>query len=144
MSFIIILFPLRIEVFNIQSIPDNITLIRPKSCNKVWTDSNAAWLARIMNGDAIYVWAIITPSMDWVNSTPGKYCTKLDLDPYTPNRRAPLASGGRTSGIITTTLITNFLRKLVYLARKYARGIPKRARNRVDIDAELRLRTKAS
>jgi hypothetical protein len=46
--------------------------------------------------------------------------------------------------MITTTLITNFPRKLVYLARKYARGIPKRARNRVEIDAEIILRTKAS
>jgi hypothetical protein len=46
--------------------------------------------------------------------------------------------------MITTTLITNFPRKLVYLARKYARGIPKRARSNVEIEAELRLRTKAS
>ena len=82
--------------------------------------------------------------MDWVNSTPGKYCVKEEFGPNTPNKSAPLASGGRTSGIITATLFINFPRKLVYLARKYARGIPKRARNNVEIVAEIRLRTKAS
>lgn len=67
------------------------------------TDSNAAWLARIINGEATYVWAIIIPNMDWVNSTPGKACTTIDVGPNIPNRRAPLARGGRTSGIMTIT-----------------------------------------
>lgn len=85
----------------------------------------------------------MTPSTDWVNSTPGKYCIKGEFGPNTPNKRAPLASGGRTRGRITITLITNFPRNPLYLARKYASGIPNRARSEVEIVAETRLRTKA-
>src|ERR671919_1294696 len=81
--------------------------------------------------------------MDWVSSTPGKYCNNAEFGPYKPNKRTPLASGGRTRGRITITLITNFPRKPLYLARKYASGIPNRARSEVEIVAETRLRTKA-
>ena len=85
----------------------------------------------------------MTPRTDWVNSTPGKYCIKGEFGPNTPNKRAPLASGGRTRGRITITLITNVPRNPLYLARKYASGIPNRARSEVEIVAETRLRTKA-
>jgi len=81
--------------------------------------------------------------MDWVNSTPGKYCTNAEFGPYKPNKRTPLASGGRTRGRMTITLITNFPRNPLYLARKYASGIPNRASSEVEIEAETRLSTKA-
>src|ERR687898_1703489 len=87
---------------------------------------------------------MITPSKDWVNSPPGKFCTKKEFGPNTPNSRAPLASGGRTNGMIIITLRTNLPRILVYLARRYAKGTPNKARSNVEIVAEVRLRTKAS
>jgi hypothetical protein len=46
--------------------------------------------------------------------------------------------------MIIITLRTNLPRRLVYLARRYAKGTPNKARSNVEIVAEVRLRTKAS
>lgn len=45
---------------------------------------------------------------------------------------------------LSNFIITFYSKRSICLARKYAKGIPKRARSNVEIEAELRLRTKAS
>ena len=79
-----------------------------------------------------------------MNSIPEKCCTRIEFGPDTPNRRAPLASGGNTNGMIIITLRINLPLNPVYLARRYARGTPNRIRSSVEIVAEVRLRRKAS
>jgi hypothetical protein len=69
--------------------------------------------------------------------------TRGEYGPNTPKRRAPLASGGRTNGIITIILKRNLPGKLLYLAKKYDNGIPNRDKSNVEIVAETRLRIKA-
>ena len=85
----------------------------------------------------------MTPTKDCVNSIPGKALPIVDWGLNTPKRSAPLAKGGRTNGMITTTL-TRKLPGNLYLAKQYAMGIPNRAINIVEIDADTMLRNKAS
>lgn len=122
-------------------------LLLPRTCamfsKDLSTISNAAMLARIKNGDATYVWDIIIPNSDWVNSTLGKTCWRFDWGLNAPRRSAPLAKGGITKGMITII----FMRKLpgnLYRDRQYARGIPNRPISIVEIEAVTMLRIKAS
>ena len=77
-----------------------------------------------------------------LKSTEGKPSPKVEDGPNTPKRRAPLASGGRTSGKITITFKKNLPRNL-YRAKQYARGIPKKMRSNVEIVDEIKLKIKA-
>ena len=77
-----------------------------------------------------------------MNSTEGRPSPKGDEGPNTPNRRAPLARGGRTKGKITIIFIIDFPWKL-YRAKQYASGIPKKTRSSVEIVEEIKLKIKA-
>jgi hypothetical protein len=66
-----------------------------------------------------------------------------EYGPNTPKRRDPLASGGRTKGIITTILKRNLPGKLLNLAKKYDKGIPTSDKSSEEMVAEARLRINA-
>jgi hypothetical protein len=86
---------------------------------------------------------MIIPMIDCVNSTWGNSLSKNDCGLNTPNRRAPLASGGNTKGITMMICATDLPGNL-YLDKQYAKGMPNNAISKVDIDAVLMLKIKAS
>ena len=78
-----------------------------------------------------------------MNSIWGNSLSKNDWGLNTPNRRAPLASGGNTKGITIMICATDLPGNL-YLDKQYAKGMPNNAINKVDTDAVPMLKIKAS
>ena len=80
--------------------------------------------------------------IDCVNSIFEKPSPTVEDGPKTPNKRAPLASGGRTRGRITRIFNRNLPRNL-YLAKQYASGIPKTIRRSVEIKEDIEAQNKS-
>ncbi len=81
--------------------------------------------------------------MDCVNSISGNHKFKIEEGLKTPRRSAPLAKGGSTNGITTTTKRIDLPGKL-YLDRQYANGIPNNIIIPVETEAVTMLSMNAS